>query len=47
MLSNKGPSIDPWDRVDRVHFWIYFKPQLVDDDDDELFLWYGWRTKGI
>ena len=18
-----------------------------DDDDDELFLWYGWLTKGI
>ena len=18
-----------------------------DDDDDELFLWYGWPTKGI
>ena len=20
--------------------------QLDDDDDDELFLWYGWPTKG-
>ena len=18
-----------------------------DDDDDELFLWYGWTTKGV
>ena len=19
----------------------------MDDDDDELFLWYGWPTKGV
>ena len=22
-------------------------PIIDDDDDDELFLWYGWPTKGV
>ena len=22
-------------------------PAFNDDDDDELFLWYGWPTKGV
>ena len=21
--------------------------RFFDDDDDELFLWYGWPTKGV
>ena len=30
----------------------YFKEVMAiiyddDDDDDELFLWYGWPTKGV
>ena len=26
---------------------IYHGDDDDDDDDDELFLWYGWTTKGV
>ena len=26
---------------------IINKGTSIDDDDDELFLWYGWPTKGV
>ena len=27
--------------------WTIMMMNDDDDDDDELFLWYGWLTKGI
>ena len=29
------------------NMFFYHSNMLDDDDDDELFLWYGWPTKGI
>ena len=28
-------------------FLVQTQENPDDDDDDELFLWYGWTTKGI
>ena len=27
--------------------WACFFDDDDDDDDDELFMWYGWPTKGV
>ena len=27
--------------------WEEICYEMLDDGDDELFLWYGWPTKGI
>ena len=28
-------------------FWKQMQQFSNDNDDDELFLWYGWPTKGV
>ena len=36
---------------DNISFLPYLRPLLpplqVDDDDNELFFWYGWPAKGV
>ena len=34
---------------ERFNIWfnIWFEDAKIDDGDDELFLWYGWPTKGL
>ena len=32
----------------KISSWLIFHIGIVDDDDDdEIFLWYGWPTKGV
>ena len=38
---------DKYNSKKQIEQLSYFKNDDDDHDDDELFLWYGWPTKGV